>query len=194
MARNGYKKITNDTNTEKLSIVSLLFFRWMNNVFKTGNEQALDENDFLPLSEKNTTYFVTEQLKVKWDKEITDCKGKGRKPRLWKGVMKMLSVKDSIFLFLNGFINAFCRIMEPMLLGYFMASLLSAESQRIYRLYGCALAMVITVLIHSLTGHQVAYRCELLGIRISSALKGLIYMKVSCRRIFVFLLGLISGH
>ena len=51
MARNGYKKITNDTNTEKLSIVSLLFFRWMNNVFKTGNEQALDENDFPLLSE-----------------------------------------------------------------------------------------------------------------------------------------------
>ena len=194
MARNGYKKITNATNTEKLSIVSLLFFRWMNNVFKTGNEQTLDENDFLPLSEKNTAYFVTEQLKVKWDEEIIDCKEKGRKPRLWKSVMKMLSVKDVIFLFLNWFINAFCHIMEPLLLGYFMASLLSAESQRIFRLYGCALAMVITFLVGSLTGHQVAYRCELLGIRISSALKGLIYMKVSCGRIFVSILGLISGH
>ena len=194
MAINGYKTITNDTNTEKLSIVSLLFFRWMNNVFKTGNEQALDENDFLPLSQKNTTLFVTEQLKVKWDEEITDCKGKGRKPRLWKSVMKMLSVKDVIFLLLNGFVNVFCRIMEPLLLGYFIAALLSAESQRIYRLYGCALAMVSSVLIRSLTGHQVAYRCELLGIRISSALKGLIYMKVSCRWIFVSILGLISGH
>ena len=193
MARNGYKKITNDTNTEKLSIVSLLFFRWMNNVFKTGNEQTLDENDFLPLSEKNTTCFVTEQLKVKWDKEIIDCKGKGRKPRLWKSVMKMLSVKDVIFLFLNWFINAFSRIMEPLLLGYFMASLLSAESQRIYRLYGCALAMVINVLIRSLAGHQIGYRCDVLGIRISSALKGLIYTKVSCRRIFVSMLGLIRG-
>ena len=190
MARNGYKKFTNDTNTEKLSIVSLLFFRWMNNVSKTGNEQILDQNDFLSLSEKNTTYFVTEQLKVKWDEEITDCKGKGRKSRLWKSVMTMLSAKDVIFLFSNGFINTFSRIMEPLLLGYFMASLLSAESQRIYRLYGCALAMVINVLIRSLAGHQIGYRCELLGIRI----KGLIYTKVSCRRIFVSMLGLISGH
>ena len=193
MARNGYKKIINDTNTEKLSILSLLFFRWMNNVFKTGNEQTLDVNDFLPLSEKNTTCFVTEQLKVKWDEEITDCKGKGRKPRLWKSVMKMLSVTDVIFLFLNWFLNAFSRIVEPLLLGYFMASLLSAESQRIYRLYGCALAMVINVLIRSLAGHQIGYRCDVLGIRISSALKGLIYTKVSCRRIFVSMLGLIRG-
>ena len=184
MERNGYKKIINDTNTEKLSIVSLLLFRWMNNIFKTGNEQTLDENDFLPLSEKNTTCFVTEQLQIKWDEEITDCKGKGKKPRLWKCVMKMLSVKDVIFLFFNWFIYAFCCILEPLLLGYFMAYLLSAESQRVYRLYGCALAMVITVLMRSLFGHQTAYRCELLAIRISSALKGLIYIKVSYRLIF----------
>ena len=137
---------------------------------------------------------MTEQLKVKWDEEITDCRGKGKNPRLWKSVMKIFSVKDFIFLFLNWFINAFCRIMEPLLLGYFMAFLLSAESQRIYRLYGCALAMVVNVLIRGLSGHQVGYRCELLGIRISTTLKGLIYMKVSCRRIFVSMLGLISGH
>ena len=184
MERNGYKKIINDTNTEKLSIVSLLLFRWMNNIFKTGNEQTLDENDFLPLSEKNTTCFVTEQLQIKWDEEITDCKGKGKKPRLWKCVMKMLSVKDVIFLFFNWFIYAFCYILEPLILGYFMASLLSAESQRVYRLYGCALAMVINVLMRSLFGHQAAYRCELLAIRISSALKGIIYIKVSYRLIF----------
>ena len=194
MERNGYKKNTNDTNTEKLSIVSLLLFRWMDNVFKTGNEQTLDENDFLPLSEKNTTCFVTEQLQLKWDEEITDCKGKGKKPRLWKCVMKMLSVKDVIFLFFNWFIHAFCCILEPLLLGYFMASLFSAESQRLYRLYGCALAMVITVLMRSLSGNQVAYRCELLAIRISSALKGLIYIKVSYRLIFFSMVGRISGH
>ena len=194
MTRNGYKKIINENNTKKLSILSLLLFQWMNNTFKTGNEQTLDENDFLPLSEKNTTCFVTEQLQIKWDEEITDCKGKGKKPRLWKCVMKILSVKDVIFLFFIWFINTFTRILEPLLLGYFMASLLSVGSQRIYRLYGCALAMVINVLIRSLSGHQVAYRCELLGIRISSALKGLIFKKVSYRRIFISMLGLISGY
>ena len=135
MTRNGHKKIINNKNTEKLSLVSVLLFQWMSNVFKTGNEQTLDDNDFLPLSEKNTTCFGTEQLQIKWDEEITDCKGKGKKPRIWKSVMKILSVKDVILLFLNWFINAFNRILEPLFLGRFMASLLSAESQRIYRLY-----------------------------------------------------------
>ena len=179
MARNGYKKINNDADVQKDSFVSLLLFQWMNIVFKTGNERTLDESDFIPLSAENTTCFQTEKLARKWNEEITDSKEKGKKPRLWKSVMKMFPAKDVLILILFGTSNAVCRILEPLLLGYFMASLLSTESQHSYRLYGCALAMLITSLTRDLCSHQFAYRGEVWGIRISSALKGLIYMKVS---------------
>ena len=71
MAKSGYKKISNDGDTEKISYFSLLFFQWMNKVFKTGSQRPLEESDFLPISEENTSRFVINQLEKKWEKEKT---------------------------------------------------------------------------------------------------------------------------
>ena len=179
MAKNGYKKFPADADAEKVSFMCLLFFQWMNGVLKTGSERALEENDFLPLAKENTSCSVIEQLQAKWNKEETKCKGKGKKPKLWKSVMKMFSVKEVIVIFLTGGLYTLCRILEPLLLGYLITSLMSSEPQSHYLLYGCALAMVINALFRTLNEHQFAYRCEVLGIRIGSALKGLVYHKVS---------------
>ena len=101
MARNGYKKISNDADTESVSFMSLLFFHWMNGVFKTGSERALEENDFLPLAKENTSCSNIEHLQAKWNDEKTKCKGIGKKPKLWKSVLKMVSVKDVMILILT---------------------------------------------------------------------------------------------
>jgi len=74
MARNGYQKTTNDADTEKVSFASLLLFQWMNIVFKTGSEHALDENDFLPLAKENASGFLIELLMTKWNKEKAKSK------------------------------------------------------------------------------------------------------------------------
>ena len=179
MARNGYKKINSDTDTEKASFLSLLFFQWMNNVFKTGSERALQENDFLPLLEDNTSSFVITRLQAKWEKEETKCKENGKKPKLWKSVLKMPSTKDVLLIVSTGAMFALSRILQPLLLGYLMVSLMSATPQHNYLLYGCALAIGFSVLIGAMSMHHHDYRCEVLGIRISSALKGLVYHKVS---------------
>ena len=179
MGKHRYKKISNDADIERHSFLSLLLFRWMNIVFKTGNERPLEERDFLPLAKENTSCFVTEKLQTKWNEEKSKCQGNRKRPKLWKSVIKMLSVNDAFILIIAGGLNTLCRILEPLLLGYFMAFLLSSESQHSYLLYGCALAIFINALTRSLSGNQFAYRCELLGIRITSALKGLVYLKVS---------------
>ena len=70
-----------------------------------------------------------------------------------------------------GGLSTLCRILEPLRLGYFMVSLLSVGPQHNYHLYGCPLVMFINAIIR--------YRGDLIGIRISSALKGLVYLKVS---------------
>jgi len=179
MARNGYQKITNDADTKKVTFVSLLLFQWMNDVFKTGSKRALDENDFLPLAKENTSGVLMELLKTKWNKEKAKSKENGKKPKLWKSVVGMLSVKEVLVLISMGALYTLCRILQPLLLGYLIVSLMSAEPKYNYLLYGCALAMGINGLIHFLAMHQFDYKCELLGIRISSALKGLVYLKVS---------------
>ncbi|KAL9956480.1 hypothetical protein ACROYT_G037960 [Oculina patagonica] len=177
MARNGYKKISSDDDVEKVSFVSLLLFQWMNSVFKIGNKRALEECDFLPLSKENTTRSLTEQLQTNWNREKANCKENGKKPKLWKSVTKMLSVEDAmIFIFLS-ILYSFSRLTQPLFLGYFVSTLMSAEPQRNPLLYSCALAMCINALIGALAVHHLCYTGELVAIRMSSALKGLVYHK-----------------
>jgi len=147
----------------------------MNSVFRTGNERALKKNDFLPLEKENTSFFLVEKLQSKWNDEQTKCKKNGKKPKLWKSVPKML---DVLVLFLVGGLTTLCRILQPLFLGYLLVSLMTIKPHHNYRLYGCALAMGINAFIRGLCIHQFNYRCELLGIRISSAVKGLVYYKV----------------
>ena len=126
MATNGYNKIPNDDGAEKVSFVSLLLFQWMNSVFKTGSERALDENDFLPLSRENTASSVTERLQTKWNDEITNSKGKEKKPKLWKSIFTMLSVKKVIFVLFTGVLYAISCLLAPLFLGYLITIQISA--------------------------------------------------------------------
>ena len=128
MAKNGYKNISNDADVEEVSFESLLLFRWMNIVFKTGNERPLEKTDFLPHAKVNSSCFATEQLQTKWNEEKAKCQGNGKKPKLWKCLIMMLSVKEIMVLILLGTLNSLYRILEPLLLGYFMVSLMSAKS------------------------------------------------------------------
>ena len=181
MATNGYKKIPNNEDAEKVSFVSLLLFQWMNSVFKTGSERALDENDFLPLSNENTASSVTERLQTKWNDEITNSKAKEKKPKLWKSIFMMLSVKEILFVVLIGVLYAIYCLLSPLFLGYLMTILISGEQQENNLLYGCALAvaMGVNALVGCFSMHHFCYQCELQGIKISSAIKGLVYRKVS---------------
>ena len=183
MARNGYKRISTENDIENVSFVSLIFFQWMNSVFKTGNERPLEANDLLPLSEENCTSSLTERLQSEWRNENTKCKGNGKRPKLWKSVIKMVFVKDGMIIVFTGALYTIFNLLQPLFLGYLISALISAEPQENYLFYGCALAMGINTLISSLSMHHMDYRSELLGVRISSALKGLVYLKVSTNKI-----------
>ena len=74
-------------------------------------------------------------------------------------------------------VETLCHILQPLLLGYLVKSLMTAELHN-YLLYGSAIALGINGVISSVATHQADYHCEVLGIKISSALKGLVYMKV----------------
>ena len=184
MARKEYSKISpSEADKESASFVSLLFFRWMNSIFKTGSERPLDEDDFLPLSKENSASFLTNQLQANWNKEKTRCNRNNKRPRLWRSVIKLLPVKDVMII---GFMNALysiSRILQPLLLGYFISILMSAEPKKDNLLYVCTLALCINSVIGALSMHHRGYRCEVLGIRISCALKGLIYHKVSSNKL-----------
>lgn len=185
MTKNRYKTIPTGDDKEKSSFISLLLFRWMNTVFKTGGERALEQNDFLPLSKENSTCLLTEQLQESWNKETTKCKRSGKKPKLWKSVLKLVSVREAMILSVTIVFLTVSRLFQPLFIGYLTSALMAAESQQNHLLYGCAIAMGFNTFIGSLGVHHFDYTCEVMAIRISSALKGLVYHKVSISKAFI---------
>ena len=179
MARKGYNKISPSEDKESVSFLSLLFFQWMNSIFKRGSERPLDENDLLPLSKENSASFLTDQLEAIWNKEKTKCNRNQKRPKLWKCVMKSISGKDAIIIVFMNTLRSISLVLQPLLLGYLISMLMPSEPQEDNPLYGCTFALCINSVIGALCLHHFCYRCELLGIRISCALKGLIYSKVS---------------
>ena len=179
MARNGYNKISPSEDKERFSFVSLLLFQWMSRIFKTGSERPLDENDFLPLSKENSATFLTDQLQANWNKEKEKCNRNQKRPRLWKSVIKSLAVKDAMIIVFTNALYSISLLLQPLLLGNFISILMSSEPQKDNLIYGCAVALCISSLVGAFGAHQFSYRTELLGIRLSCALKGLIYQKVS---------------
>ena len=102
----------------------------------------------------------------------------GKRPRLWKSVFDMLSVKDVIIILTGNVLFTTSRLLLPLFLGYLVSKLMSTEAENTYRLYACALAMCLNGLIGGLGMHQQDYRCEILGVKMGSALRGLVYHKV----------------
>ena len=179
MARNGYNKISPKEDKERFSFLSLLLFQWMNRIFKTGSERPLDENDFLPLSIENSASFLTDQLQANWNKEKTKCNRNKKRPRLWKCVIKLLPVKDAMIILFTSALYSISLLLQPLLLGYLISILMSPEPQKDNLIYGCPVALCISTLVGAFGAQHCSYRTELLGIRLSCALKGLVYQKVS---------------
>ena len=167
--KSGYMKISGDED-KKVSFVSLLFFRWMNEVLKKGSQRPLDQND--------SGRFVTDKLRKSWESEKHHSKMNGKRPKLWKSVFDVLSAKDFIIILTGNILCTTSRLLFPLFLGYLVSKLMSTEAENSYQLYTCALAMCLNGLIGGLGVHQQDYRCEILGIKIGSALRGLVYHKV----------------
>ena len=186
MAPNGYRKISSTNNSaEKVGFVSSLLFQWMNDVMKTGSKRTLEEGDFVPLSNENTSQSATELLDKKWKEEIANSIRKKKTPKLWKSVLKMISLREAVFVVCCDVLFAIGSLLSPLLIGHLIFMLMSHETHHI--LHGCVLAtaMTVTTLVGTLGMQHSGYAAEIMGIRLSNALKGLVYSKVSTRRVTV---------
>ena len=186
MAPNGYKKISSTSESaEKVGFVSFLCLQWMNDVMKTGSKRTLEEEDFVPLSNENTSQSATELLDKKWKEEIANSIRKKKTPKLWKSVLKMISYREAVFVVCCDVLFAIGSLLSPLLIGYLIFMLMSPETHQNNILHGCVLAtaMTVTTLVGTLGMQHNSYAGELMGIRLSNAVKGLVYRKVSTRRV-----------
>ncbi|PFX18817.1 Multidrug resistance-associated protein 4 [Stylophora pistillata] len=177
MTRGGYQKIATDENTKKYGLMSLLLFQWMDAIFKTGSRGTVEESDFPPLSRENSTDTYTKRLQTQWEKEKEKSKGNGKRPKLWKSVIAMISLKEALIMVPTRALYGLWRLFKPFLLGYLLSSLMEPDPHKNLLSYSCVITMGLGAFIGTISDRHFTYSCDVLGIGVSSALKGLIYQK-----------------
>ena len=186
MPNKGYETIATDGDddtdqpshpTKSANFLSLLTFWWMNSIFKTGSKRPLNQSDFLPLHEEDSTRNLTERLQKEWNKHVQECNStEGKQPKLWKCVLKTISCKEILFLTSFWIIESICRVSQPLILGFLLRLLSSTERDHPLA-YTCCLLLALGGL-SAACRHYSGCRLDLLGMRLSSAIKGIIYLKV----------------
>ena len=158
------------------NFLSLLTFCWMNDIFKIGNKRPLNQSDFLPLHDDDRTRDLTERLQKEWNNHVQECNSTaGKQPKLWKCVLRTISWKEILYLMSFWFIESICRVSQPLVLGLLLRLLSSTENDRTLT-YACCLLLALVGL-SSACIHYSGYRFDMIGMRMSSALKGIIYLK-----------------
>ena len=164
---------------KEAGIFSLLTFWWMSGVFQTGAKRPLQESDFLPLQEQDETQRLTENIQKLWNCEEKKCAVSGKKPRLWKSVLKAVSIRQWGLLLFTNLVDSTCRVLQPLLLGFLVSEIMNIQNDDRSLLYMCAATMSVNAVVRSQDLHQFFYRSHLLGMQVRAALKGVVYLKVS---------------
>lgn len=189
MSNHGYDKVPTSKHSslhrEQPGLLSLLFFGWMSEVFKTGNTRPLQQCDFLPLDEENKARALSEKLQTIWDNERKASFDCGKTPKLWKSVVKMVPAKEIPIVMLFGLVNAICYILSPLLLGLIISGLISQNSDKSL-MYVYALLVGVVTLGKTYSLHLKSFLIEMIGAKLTCALKGVIFSKVRCQFIFIF--------
>ena len=190
MPKPSYERVVNDekeedNNSHPLSsanFLSQLTFWWMFRTLKTGNKRPLERADFLSLHKADRTEELTERFRNLWNNTLQKCDEKGEQPKLWKCVMSFISFKEVCVVLCIWMLETICRILQPWILGILVSLLMQPEYDR--RLaYACSALLGLVALVCA-CAHVASFKCEMLGMRLSSALRGIVYLKVGKGALF----------
>ena len=185
MSNKGYQKVAGDEEDDenvshplsKANFFSAFTFWWMNDVLKTGSQRLLTQSDVFPIHEKYKTQELTEKLQKQWNKDVEECRRRGKQAKLWKSVLRTISLKEFCINWFASLLYAAGRVLQPLLLGT-LIHLLMASDKGNGLAYGVAALMPLCGLTAA-TSHFITFQYEIIGLQLSSAIKGIVYMKVS---------------
>lgn len=185
MSNKEYEKVASDEKDDDNSfhplinanIFSVLTFWWMNSVFKTGSRQLLTQSDIFAIHENFKTRELTEKLLKQWNNDVEECRGSGKQAKLWKSVLKTISLKEVCALMFASLFYSAGRVIQPLLLGFLINLSMDPDKGHVLA-YGVATLMPLCGLAAA-SSHCIIYQFEMIGLQLSSALKGIVYLKVS---------------
>lgn len=174
-----YQRLSTESGHSTLNtgLFSYLFFTWLNGLLKLGYQRPLTDDDLLELSDDNKAQDLVAKLHVLWMEEMNSAEKRGRKPRLWKAMWKLLFRDVIIFTTVKLMDDA---VQFTLVVSVWFYLTLLEEGSHMDHKYASGLVACIGILslIRVLFVHHYAYLSLSAGVRLKSAVIGLIYKKV----------------
>ena len=164
---------------DKANWLSIIFFWWMNDVLKLGNKRPLTEEDLFNLPEDYKAEILVEEAERYWLEEIKKGQSKGKKPRLWKAMVRLIPWKSGLVMTILKTLETLSVVSLPLCLWLVLKTLNDGPDMDMK--FACTHVAILgmTSLIKALTTYHYDYLTELWGLKLKVALIGLVYKKVS---------------
>uniref|UniRef100_H2YL84 Uncharacterized protein n=1 Tax=Ciona savignyi TaxID=51511 RepID=H2YL84_CIOSA len=158
------------------NLLSFTTFWWLNGFFTKGNKHDLKEEDMFQLLPDDRSEKLSYDLECHWKSELQRFSATGKKPSLFRAVLKTYFWEWTFYLFL-GFIEEVLRTTNPILLRWLLRyfevnSDVTMASAYIYA-SGIFLILVILTFLH----HVLFYYTQRLGWHLRAATCALMYQK-----------------
>nr|CAB3219633.1 multidrug resistance-associated protein 4 [Phallusia mammillata] len=163
-----------DNPLEKANIFSQILFWWLNDFFKNGQKRELKETDQFKLQKDDTSEDICKKLERNWEKELALHKAGGRKPSLFRAIVKTFVFRWFLF----GFVVALEEVLiviTPLLLGGLLRYFENRSTLQEAFLY--ALGIFLTSSCISLLHHVYFYQLQRMGWHIRAGTCALMYKK-----------------
>uniref|UniRef100_A0A7N6BJF9 Multidrug resistance-associated protein 4 n=1 Tax=Anabas testudineus TaxID=64144 RepID=A0A7N6BJF9_ANATE len=183
------EKVSKDAKTNPAATASLLskiFFWWLNPLFRTGYKRRLEEDDMYEVLAEDKSERLGEDLQRYWDHEVQTATKDMRKSRLIKAIIKCYWKPYAVlgfftFIEVSLTLNVIAiKVVGPVILGKMIQYFESYDPNNMTALYetlGYAAALSLCTIGLAVLHHLYFYHVQRAGMKIRVAMCHMIYNK-----------------
>ena len=166
---------------ENASLFSRLTFSWLNDVLKRGSQRALENDDLPPLLEEDNNQALTKNLEKEWSRS---CKPEHtartwiKTAKLWRALWNLVPTSEKALVLTLASTHIVLRLIQPLFLIGLLAELMKETSMNGRWIYLNACGVCLSTWLIAISKCHCDYRSSMIGMRVRSALLGVIYKKV----------------
>uniref|UniRef100_A0A4W6DQQ2 Cystic fibrosis transmembrane conductance regulator n=1 Tax=Lates calcarifer TaxID=8187 RepID=A0A4W6DQQ2_LATCA len=164
------------------SLLSKIFFWWLNPLFKIGYKRRLEEDDMYDVLTEDRSDRLGQDLQRYWDLEVQKATKDMRTPRLTKVIIRCYWKSYAVLGFFT-LVEEVIKVVQPVILGMmiqYFENYNPNDKKALYETLGYAAALSICTIGLALLHHLYFYHVQRAGMKIRVAMCHMIYKKALC--------------
>ncbi|XP_031147710.1 multidrug resistance-associated protein 4-like isoform X2 [Sander lucioperca] len=161
------------------SILSKIFFWWLNPLFRIGRKRKLEEDDMYEVLTEDRSEKLGQDLQRCWDHQLQMATKELRTPSLAKGIIKCYWKPYGV-LGLFTLVEEVIKVIQPVILGKMIEYFENYDPDNMTALYetlGYAAGLSMCTICLALTHHLYFFHVQRTGMKIRVAMCHMIYKK-----------------